>query len=551
MDGPIDRPTERSFGMIPPPVAVESYLESAAAHWPDKLALDFYDQRFTFGQLYDLALRVAAGLQARGVCAGDRVGLHLPNSPHYVISLFGVLLAGGVVVNLSPLAAARALRRQVEGSGAVAVLSLDAPGVLDRIAALAGKGGLKTLVVCRLDDLGPAPAVTGFSARGRMPDGAIRFTELIDNDGNPSAPKRGDLTREPAVLQFTGGTTGEPKAATLTHANFAAAMESYRQNGWEFDLPHGSTRRILVVAPMFHIVALTCSVLQSAATGATLIPQLRFDADRAIGAIANKGANVFSGVPAMYAMLVRHRRAAELSTLRYCFSSGAPFPPEVLERFNAITGITPRSGYGLTETTTAGASYPEDYVVRPGSVGVPSPYAVVEIRDVETGSRVLPRGEPGEVCIGGPQVMLGYWNRPDATAEAIRGGRFHTGDIGYFDPDGFLLLIDRKKDMILTGGFNVFPATVEAALRRHPAIDEAAVIGSPHPILGQGVKAFVTLAEGETAPSLRDLRVFLSDKLASYETPVALEVRDSLPKTDVGKPSRAALAEEDAAKRRR
>jgi long-chain acyl-CoA synthetase len=530
----------------PPPEPVERLLERAAELWPDKTALDFYDQAFSFAELHSLARRAAKGLIGLGVRPGDRVGLHLPNTPHYVIGLFGALMADAVVVNLSPLAAAEALRAQVEDCGARVVLTLDAPEVLSRIAPLAEAGLIQALVVGRTDDFGAAPGVVGFEPGGDAPGlRQTSFRDLIANDGDVEPARRGDLADEVAVLQFTGGTTGAPKAAMLTHANFSAAMASYR-GGWEFDRAEGSSRRILVVLPMFHIVALTCSVLQMAATGASLIVHLRFDTDRTLDDIGRKGVNVFSGVPSMYALLAHHPRAKALASLRYCFSSGAPFPGDTLERFRALTGVTPRSGYGLTETTTAGAFFPEGATVKPGSVGWPSPLNAVEIRDVETGGRLLPDGEAGEVCIRGPQVMKGYWNRPEETAEALRGGCFHTGDIGYLDAEGRLVLVDRKKDMILSGGFNVFPSVVEAAIRTHPAVEDAAVVGVAHPILGQGVKAFVTTAPGQAAPSLVELRGFLAGKLARYEIPTALQVRDALPKTDIGKPDRAALLQAKA-----
>jgi long-chain acyl-CoA synthetase len=525
------------------PNPVESFLEDAVIRWPDKVAIDFYDRLFTFRELHEIAARVATGLQMLGVSPGVRVGLHLPNTPHYVICFFGVLLAGGTVVNLSPLAGPAELGRQLRDCGVKVAVTLDAPQIHGRIKPLAGHGGLATLIVCSIDDFGTTVPVLGFGGPRGSTLCACEFSfgRLIANDGCFERHPRGDLRDEVAVLQFTGGTTGEPKAAMLTHANFAAAVGAYGVSGWEFGRPGGSTRKLLVVLPVFHIVGLTCSVLQSVATGAELVLHLRFDADRALQDIAGKGINIFSGVPTMYAMLVHHPNASALSSLRYCFSSGAPFPENVLERFTELTGVTPRSGYGLTETTTAGASHPEDREARPGTVGLPTPFTCIEIVDVETGTTLLAAGEPGEVCIAGPQVMKGYWNRPEATAAAIRSGRFHTGDIGFLDRDGYLVLLDRKKDVILSGGFNVFPRIVEEAIRRHDAVADVAVMGMSHAILGQAVKAFVVAKSGATPPSLSELRLFLRDRLASYESPVEMEVCESLPRTDLGKMSKKAL----------
>lgn len=541
---------EKSAAAGPEPATpLGDLLETAAARWPSKTAVDFYDRRFTFSELYDLALRAAAGLQARGVQPGDRVALHLPNTPHYVIGVFGVLLAGAVVVNLSPLAATQGLRRQLIDSGARAVITLRGPTVHGRMAPAARDAGVETVVVGALDDFGDLGLASGSTAP--LAQGETAFLDLLENGAEPRRTPHSDLAEEVAVLQYTGGTTGEPKAAMLTHANFCAALSAYKRSGWEFDQPQGSTRTILAVNPLCHIVGLTCTVFQMAATGAEVVMHLRFEPDRALEAIAKKKIAIFSGVPSMYAMLAHHPKVgtSDLRSLRLCFTSGAPMPETVLERFRALAGVVPRNGYGLTETTTAGAHHPEVGDPRAGAVGLPGPYVSVEIVDLEGGEGLAATGQPGEVCISGPQVMKGYWNQPEATEAAIRKGRFHTGDIGYLDADGYLVLIDRKKDMILSGGFNVFPTIVEEAIRQHPAVRDVAVIGVPHAILGQTAKAFVICASGVLQPG--ELRAFLAERLASYEVPGDIEFRDTLPMTPLGKPWKEKLAQETAAKARR
>ncbi|HEX6843229.1 MAG TPA: AMP-binding protein, partial [Stellaceae bacterium] len=307
----------------------------------------------------------------------------------------------------------------------------------------------------------------------------------------------------------------------------------------------------LVVLPLFHIFGLTFIMLLAVATGTEMVMHIRFDAERVLADIAKKKVTVFLGVPTMYAALVLHPKIKEtdLSSLSLCSSGGAPLPAEILARFKQLTGITPSEGYGLTETAPLGTMQVVEGEPRAGTVGLPAPHTVIEVVDIETGMTVLPQGEKGEICFRGPQVMKGYWKRPEATEEAFRGGRFHTGDIGFVDADGYVTLVDRKKDMILSGGFNVFPRTIEEAIYEHPAVAEVTVIGIPDEYRGQSAKAFIALKPGAQAFTFDELKTFLADKLAKYEMPVAMEIRQSLPKTPVGKLSKKELVAEEMAKR--
>src|SRR5208282_1908706 len=309
--------------------------------------------------------------------------------------------------------------------------------------------------------------------------------------------------------------------------------------------------KTLVVLPLFHIYGLSFLMLLAVRIGAQMVMHMRFDPDRVLGDIARKKITIFCGVPTMYTALVNHPKIKEfdLSSLRICASGGAPLPVEVLERFQQLTGVTPSEGYGLTETAPLGTMQVYGAAPRPGSVGLPAPHTVIEVVDIETGTRVLPVGAKGEICVTGPQVMKGYWKKPEATKEAFRGGRFHTGDIGFIDEDGFVTLVDRKKDMILSGGFNVFPRNIEEAIYEHPAVSEVTVIGIPDPYRGQSAKAFVALKPGQPAFSFDELKAFLADKLAKYEMPTEMEFRASLPKTPVGKLSKKELVAEELAKR--
>jgi long-chain acyl-CoA synthetase len=538
---------------LPPAAPIENFLAEAAAQWSDRVAIDFYDRTFTYGELYGLARRAAKGFQAIGVGPGTNVGLHLPNTPHYVVCFFGVLMAGGRVANFSPLAAPRELKYQLTDSDAEVMVTLDLPMLYPQIAALKGIAKLKAVAVCSLEDFLPAAIVRAFAGapaeRVAGPGREVNFSELIANDGAYTAHPHGPLEDEVAVLQYTGGTTGEPKGAMLTHANFCAVINVYRQ--WTASQINQDTDKSLVVLPLFHIFGLSFIMLMSTAVGVQMVMHIRFDADRVLSDITRKKITTFAGVPTMYTALVNHPKIREfdLSSLRLCGCGGAPLPVEVLQRFRELTGLTPREGYGLTETAPLGTVQIIDGEARPGTVGLPAPHTVIEVVDLETGSKVLPAGVKGEICIRGPQVMKGYWKKPEATAEAFRGGRFHTGDIGYIDEQGYVTLVDRKKDMILSGGFNVFPRNIEEAIYEHPSVAEVTVIGVPDAYRGQSAKAFIALKPGAASFTFDELKAFLADKLAKYEMPTEMEFRASLPKTPVGKLSKKELIAEELAKR--
>ena len=537
---------------MPAPVAIETILDKAAELWPAKVAIDFYDRTLTYAELHDLAIRAAKGFQILGVGPGVHVGLHLPNTPHYVVCFFAVLMAGGRVVNFSPLAAPRELKNQIVDSDVEVMVTLGIPALYPQIAALEGTAKFATLVVCNLEDFLPAPIVRAFVGpaveRVGGPGRELDFGALIANDGVFVRHPHGPLEDEVAVLQYTGGTTGEPKGAMLTHANFSAVINAY--DHWTSADPQNDNDKTLVVLPLFHIFGLSFIMLLAVRTGAQMVMHIRFDADRVLADIARKKLTVFCAVPTMYTALVHHPKIKEfdLSSLRLCASGGAPLPVEVLQRFRELTGVTPREGYGLTETAPLGTMQVTGAAPRPGTVGLPAPHTLIEVVDIESGTQVLPVGAKGEICVTGPQVMKGYWKKPEATAEAFRGGRFHTGDIGFIDQDGFVTLVDRKKDMILSGGFNVFPRNVEEAIYEHPAVAEVTVIGIPDSYRGQAAKAFIVLKPGQHAFSFEELKIFLADKLAKYEMPSTMEIRASLPRTPVGKLSKKELVAEELAK---
>jgi long-chain acyl-CoA synthetase len=535
---------------LPEPVAVESFLDGAAANWPERTAIDFYDRTISYRDLRALAAQAAKGFQALGVGPGVHVGLHLPNVPHFIVAFFGVLMAGGRVVNFSPLAAPRELEYQLRDADVEVMVTLGLPTLYPQVAGLKGKDKLKAIVVCAIDDFLPAPAARMFgpqAARIAGPGSEIDFAELVNNDGAFTRHAHGPLADEIAVLQYTGGTTGVPKGAMLTHANFCAVIGVYDR----WSKLQEDAGRALIVLPLFHIFGLTVMMLTSVAFGIEMVLHIRFDPERVLADIARKKITTFAGVPTMFTALVNHPKIAEfdLSSLKRVGSGGAPLPVEVLNRFKEISGVTLEEGYGLTETAPLATLQPsEGRSPHPGTVGLPAPLSLIEVVDLDTGTKRLPPGERGEICITGPQVMKGYWKKPAETAEALRGGRFHTGDIGYLDAEGFLTLVDRKKDMILSGGYNVFPRNIEEAIYEHPSVAEVTVIGIADAYRGQSAKAFIVLRPGQAPFTLDELNAFLADKLARYELPTEIQFRPSLPKTAVGKLSKKELVAEEEAK---
>jgi long-chain acyl-CoA synthetase len=542
------------------PAPAERILEDAAAKWPEQPALEFMNKRLSYRELDALANRAAKGLQQLGVKPGVHVGLFLPNTPHYVIAFFAVLKAGGTAVNYSPLDAARVLEHKIEDSRTDFLFTLDQASLYPQMAGMLGTTRLKKLIVGNLAEMTPAPdAVAAQMKAGKQlaevgwDDRHIGFAELIDNDGALTRYPVDDPREAVAVLQYTGGTTGLPKGAMLTHANLTAAcaqyVESTQGNPPVLD---PASERFLAVLPPFHIYALTVNILFGLAIGAELILHARFDPKAALEEISTKKVSVFCGVPTMFTALIGHPEASrhDLRSLKYCGSGGAPLPVEVAQRYVEITGCPLSEGWGMTETSPTGTFTPVHGKRKVGSCGIPLPRIEIRMLSLEDPSQYVPIGEKGEMCIQGPNVMKGYWNKPDATAESTTfDGLFRTGDVAYMDEDGFIFIVDRSKDMLLCSGYNVYPRVLEEAIYLHPAVAEVCVIGIPDEYRGQSPKAFVALKAGAEAFTLEQLQAFLKDKLGKHEMVQALEIRAELPKTAVGKLSKKDLADEEARKR--
>jgi long-chain acyl-CoA synthetase len=526
--------------------------DEAAKRFADRPAIDFLGKHWTYRELGELIDRAALGFQHLGVQAGVRVGLCLPNTPYYVICYYAILKAGGTVVNYNPLYVERELEHQVKDSGTTIMVTLDLKQIYPKVASLLKGAGLKQVIVCSMASILPSVksllfAVLKRSEMADIPDDLrhVPFARLIDNSGAVE-PAVVNPQQDVAVLQYTGGTTGVPKGAMLTHANLTA---NTHQMGMVFPSARPGEERMMAVLPFFHVFAMTVAMNFAVAYGAEMILVPRFELDQVLKLIAKRKPTLFPGVPTLYTALnsAAAKGGHDLSSIRLCISGGAPLPVEVKAQFERLTGCSLVEGYGLSEASPVVTCNPPGGKIKAGSIGLPVPGTTVEVRSHVDPGLLLPQGEHGEICVRGPQVMAGYWGRPEETAEVLQDGILRTGDIGYVDPEGYIFLVDRIKDVILCGGYNVYPRVIEEALYQHPAVAEVVVIGIPDDYRGQAPKAFVRLRDdAEATPE--ELKTFLTSQISRIELPKAIEIRDELPKTMVGKLSKKELVAEEAAK---
>ena len=486
-----------------------SLLDRAAADHPDHPAIRLDDLVLTYAQLREAAGRMSALLAAHGVQPGDRVGIMLPNVPAFPISFYGALAAGAVVVPMNPLLKSREVAYYLGDSGARVVLAWHAAaGEAAKGAADAGAQAIAVQTPDLADllaDYEPVWSDPGWSDPGR--DG--------DDD---------------AVILYTSGTTGQPKGAELTHAGLVRNAELTARTL----LKNGPDDVMMGCLPLFHVFGLTCGLNATVAAANTLTLLPRFDPAKALAIIGRDAVTIFEGVPTMYAAILHLPDAdpAMAATLRVCISGGASLPVEVLRGFEEKFGCMILEGYGLSETSPVASFNLPDIERKPGSIGVP--IEGVQMRVVGDDGQPVPAGEIGEIAIRGHNVMKGYWNKPEATAEAITDGWFRTGDMAKVDSDGYYYIVDRKKDLIIRGGYNVYPREIEEVLHEHPAVAEVAVIGIPHPELGEEVAAAVALKPDATATP-EELRAFARDKMAAYKYPRQIWLVDTLPKGPTGK----------------
>jgi len=507
-----------------------AFLDGIAARFADRPALEYRGHILTYAEMKRLSDRVASGLMAAGIGPGDCVALYLPNTPWHPVCFFAVLRTGARVVHLSALDARREIAHKARDAGAALLITTGFAPLLANAAWLVEEGAVPRAV------LAPDSRWGGEDAPSSLPP-----LPEADAPANWPAIAPADI----ALLQYTGGTTGQPKGATLTHANLTAAVGIYKAWRDSTTLPEGEGR-VLVVLPLFHIFALTAVLLRQLSEGSLCHLRPRWDAAAAVADVETLRINTFSGVPTMWIGLLNLPgvEARDLSSLRMVSSGGAPMPFEVQGRLETLLGRRIGGGWGMTETCPAGTRIPPDAPRRAGLIGLPLPRVELRIVDPEDPSRPLPPGETGEMAVRGPNVFSGYWNRLEENARAFRDGWFLTGDMGWMDERGFFTLVDRRKNMILSGGFNVYPTQIEGAIYEHPDVAECIVIGVADPYRGQAAKAFVALKPGARHFTLDDLRAFLADRLGRHEMPAALELRDSLPKSAAGKLLASALKAE-------
>lgn len=539
-------PWDQSF----PALSLPAMFDAAVARVGSAPFLDFLGRQFSYDEVADGVRRVATGLRTLGVEKGDRVGLFLPNVPHYVAAYYGALAMGATIVNFSPLYTVDELSHQVSDSGTKLLITLSAAALLPTALKVMERGGIERIVVGSVAGVLPKAKSLLYrlfkrSEVAALPDDRriTRFSALIANDGGGDFPVIDP--DDVAVLQYTGGTTGVPKGAMLTHQNLSANARQVD----EIDPDKDDEDRIVGVLPFFHVFANTCVLNRTVQSGGMIAMLPRFDAKATLQTIARVKATALPGVPTMYQALLDHPDIAttDFSSLRVCISGGAPLPAEVKARFEGVTGAKVVEGYGLTESAGVVSCNPYEGINKSGTIGQPIPGTRVKLLDRENPTRDAPDGEPGEIAFAGPQVMKGYWGRPEADAEVFEDGWLRTGDVGAIDEDGYIRIVDRLKDMIAVGGFKVFPSTIEAQLYGHEGVKEALVIGIPDTYAGERPKAFVTLQDGVTIDGPA-LMAWLNPKLGKHEQVIAVEIRSSLPRTLVGKLSRKELVAEEVAK---
>lgn len=536
-----------------PDIPLFEFLENAARKYPSKEAIIFMGLKMTYAQLKDSVDRLATAMHAMGVGKGDRVAIMLPNCPQAVISYYAVIRLGAVAVMTNPLYMERELSHQLRDSGAETIIFLDS--LHTKVLKVAPDTQLKNLVVTGIQDYLPFPLNFLYPIKARkqgqnmeVPSdrGILKFKELLKKNPPSPPPVEIDTENDLVLLQYTGGTTGLSKGAMLTHKNLVSNVLQVK--AWLTDCQEAG-ERMLGVLPFFHVFGMTVAMNFTINTCSTMILLPRFEIETVLKQINKYKPTLFPGAPTMYVAVISHPEVKkyDISSIKACISGAAPLPVEVQEKFEAMTGGKLVEGYGLTESspvTHCNSIYGKRVA---GSIGQPLPNTDIKIVDTELGTEEMPLGEVGELCVKGPQVMKGYWNMPEETARTLRDGWLYTGDMARMDEEGFTYIVDRKKDMVIAGGYNIYPREVEEVLYEHPKIKEAVVAGVPDAYRGETLKAYCVLKEGETATE-KEIIDFCKQNLARYKVPKLIEFRDELPKTMVGKILRRVLVEEEKAK---
>ncbi len=530
-----------------PKIPVQSLVHLAATMFPRKAATNIYGSTMTFRQIRSQMLRLSNALIKMGVKKSDRVGLALPNCPQYIVAYYATLSAGAIVVNMNPLYTHDELKFMMENSGLQTLFTFDT--VLPVMRPLAKELGLKNVIITKVTDyIQGFPVSTAKSLE--LEEGWKHFSELVESSTDESMPRVAVTSEDPALIQFTGGTTGLPKGALLTHFNLIAGtlQGSLWGNSITTYIPHAQ-RAVIAAIPYFHIYGNTFSMNWGMFNAATQVMFPRFELEEFMAVLAGVDEiTYFPTVPTMVTAIVNHPKAAEMdlgAKIRLLSTGGAPMPVELIQRVKDI-GIFFNEGWGMSETASVGISIP---ILRhkPGSIGCPYPGNDVRLVDIETGLNDVKPGEPGEILLKGPTVMKEYWQNPEETANQLKDGWLSTGDIAQMDEDGYFYIVDRKKDMIIAGGFNIYPREVDEVLYQHPKVAEAISAGVPDTYRGETVKAFIVLKPGQEATE-KEIIDFCKQKLAPYKVPKLIEFRKELPKSAVGKILRKILRDEELSK---
>ncbi|UFT99259.1 AMP-binding protein [Radiobacillus kanasensis] len=528
------------------------FLLDAAANYPEHTALYFLGRKMKYKELLSETYRFANALQKLGIQKGDRVAIMLPNCPQAVIAYYGSLLVGAIVVQTNPTYMERELDHQLNDSGAKLLIGLDI--LFKRISKVVPQTKVENVIYTSIKDYLPFPKNVLYPIKAKKEgqsldvdysENVLSFKRVLDDASDSPVQVNIDSEHDLALLQYTGGTTGLSKGVMLTHHNLVA--NTIQSRAWSYRSEEAK-ESYLAVLPFFHVFGMTVLMNQSVRLAGTLLLLPKFDADESLKLINKMKPSIFPGAPTMYIALINHPKIGDfdLSSIEVCISGAAPLPGEVQEVFEQVTGGKLLEGYGLTEASPVTHANNIWGKRKLGSIGIPFPDTDARVVDPETGEE-LELGEVGELIVKGPQVMRGYWNQPVETSKTLREGWLYTGDMAVMDDEGFFYIMDRKKDLIIAGGFNIYPREVEEVLFDHPAVMDVVVAGIPDPYRGETVKAYVVLKNG-TQTDEQELEAFCRERLASYKVPRSYEFRDSLPKTLVGKTLRRVVVEEEKKK---
>ncbi len=535
-----------------PSIPLYSLLDRTADHFPDAMAMSFFGKRISYRELQALTRKMAEVLYRLGVRKGDRVAIMLPNCPQTVIAYYGALRLGAIVVNTNPLYVEREMVHQFNDAGAETLITLDL--FYEKSKNTMKQTKLKHLIFTGVQDFLPLLLKWLYPIKAKrekkwvnIPEepGVYRWRDLMKGASERHEDEPVD-TDEVALFQYTGGTTGVAKGVMLTHRNLVA--NAYQVRLWIPQAEEGR-EKALAVLPFFHVYGMTTAMNLPVLMAAEMILVPRFEVKQILHIIHKERPTIFPGVPTMYQAINMMERVErfDLSSVKYCISGAAPLPLQVMKRFTELTGAKLVEGYGLTEASPVTHANPLEGVLKEGSIGIPFPDTDSKITDLETGED-LPVGQVGELCVKGPQVMKGYWNMPEETKQVLtEDGWLKTGDIARMDEEGYFFIVDRKKDMIIAGGYNIYPRDIDEVLFTHPKIQDAVTVGVPDPYRGETVKAFVVLKPGETATE-EEIIAYCRERLARYKVPKLVEFRESLPKSLVGKVLRKVLREEEIKK---